>query len=142
MEAKEYLEQIRIIDKDIDSRIAEKESLIQTIVKSPTLSDINVQESNRLHYDDKYTKIIQLSEEIDDLIDTLAKIKKEATALIDKVGEVDKEAMIILRYRYLSSKSWEVIADKMCYGLRHVYKVHGNALNEFRKVYKDGTKWH
>lgn len=54
----------------------------------------------------------------------------EAYTIIDSA--VQKIANLsernVMRYRYLLGYEWETIADRMGYGLRHVYRIHGDAL--------------
>lgn len=37
----------------------------------------------------------------------------------------------VLRYRYIDGMTWEKIASTLSYDLRHIYRIHGNALQHF-----------
>lgn len=134
MTAKSYLNQIRIIDQDIQSRIEEKQRLYATLIGSPSITHDVVQSSKTDAYDERYMKIIEAGEEIDKRIDKLVDKKIEASQKVDKLGESDSMSMLILRERYINLKSWEEIAEQMSYSIRHVNRLHGEALNKFERV--------
>ena len=134
MTAKSYLNQIRIIDQDIQSRIEEKQRLYATLIGSPSITHDVVQSSKTDAYDERYMKIIEAGEEIDKRIDKLVDKKIEASNKIDELGESDGISMLILRERYINLKSWEEIAEQMSYSIRHVNRLHGEALNKFYHV--------
>lgn len=46
----------------------------------------------------------------------------------------------VLFYRYIRGLDWWEIAEKMRYGERHIYKIHGKALINF-KIPKEGIEW-
>ena len=56
-----------------------------------------------------------------------------------KVGDPTLRNLLI--YRYLDFETWESIAVMMNYGIRHVYKLHGRALNHIDKII-NGIEWH
>ena len=134
MTAKSYLNQIRIIDQDIQSRIEQKQRLYATLIGSPSITHDVVQSSKTDAYDERYMKIIEAGEEIDKRIDKLVDKKIEASRKVDKLGESDSMSMLILRERYINLKSWEEIAEQMSYSIRHVNRLHGEALNKFDHV--------
>ena len=134
MTAKSYLNQIRIIDQDIQSRIEENQRLYATLIGSPSITHDVVQSSKTDAYDERYMKIIEAGEEIDKRIDKLVDKKIEASRKVDKLGESDSMSMLILRERYINLKSWEEIAEQMSYSIRHVNRLHGEALSKFDNV--------
>lgn len=136
MTAKTYLNQIRIIDQDIQSRIEEKQRLYATLIGSPSITHDVVQSSKTDAYDERYMKIIEAGEEIDKRIDKLVDKKIEASRKIDRLDALNKTSAVILRERYINLKSWEDISENMNYSLRHVMNLHSKALMEFDKTVK------
>lgn len=127
MEVKEYLNQIRYIHQDIQSRIDEKERLRQSMtLKISSFSENKVQESGTLHYDDKYMKFVEVAEEINRKIDSLVDLKMQVSNDIDRMDK--SEHRVLLRMRYINLMPFENIAVDMGYDIRQVHRIHGNAL--------------
>ena len=64
----------------------------------------------------------------------LVERKKRATRIIMELHAT--EHRVVLINRYLCMRRWEDIADKMGYSLRGIFKLHGQALVEFSKIYE------
>ncbi|WP_373786534.1 DUF1492 domain-containing protein [Jeotgalibaca porci] len=134
MTAKSYLNQIRIIDQDIQSRIEEKQRLYATLIGSPSITHDVVQSSKTDAYDERYMKIIEAGEDIDKRIDKLVDKKIEASRKIDGLDLLDNTSAVILRERYINLKTWEEIANAMNYSVRHINNLHSKALKDFDKI--------
>ena len=76
--------------------------------------------------EDAVIKILALSEEINTDIDRLVDLKVEITHAIKKVDDV--ECALLLELRYLCFKTWEQIAVELNYDIRHIYRLHQQAL--------------
>ena len=94
---------------------------------------MKVQSSVQNHVENTYVKLIEMSNQIDVEIDKLYEIKLEASVLIDRVK--NRRHMILLRERYLNNREWYEIAERMRISEKHAYRLHGEALNSFRRVY-------
>ena len=130
--SKNYLMQLWYIDKDIQSRITERDNILTTQISGIDYSRDNVQETEKV-YDNRYTKYIELGEEIDKKIDELVDLKSKVTKQIDKLE--DKLSMIILRERYINMRNWSeiaVILNKK--DVRQVHYLHKVALNQFAEI--------
>lgn len=138
MRAKQYLMQVWHIDRDIQSRIEERENILKTQISGIDYSKDNVQEGQKV-FDDRYVKYLQLRDEIDGKIDELIDLKREISRQIDCLD--DKVSSILLRQRYVNMKSWVEICDFLGYtDLRYVHKLHSRALSQFEVIL--GTKSH
>src|SRR5699024_339172 len=72
LDPKEYLNQIRYTNQEIQSRIDEKNQLRSAVsLKTSSFQSDKVQESGTLNYDDKYMKFIEVAEEINGKITVL-----------------------------------------------------------------------
>jgi DNA-directed RNA polymerase specialized sigma subunit len=75
---------------------------------------------------DAIGKIIDLQAEINHDIDRLVDLKREMVKLIKAVDNTEYQTLLELRY--LCFKTWEQIAVDMGYNVRHVYRLHDEAV--------------
>ena len=128
MNAKEYLKQAFYLDKRINSKLEQVESLNALATKvTSTLSDMP-KSPNRgtSKLEDTIVKIVDLQEEINRDKDKMVDLKKEIVRTIKKIE--DKELQVVLEKRYLCFESWEKIAVEMNYSIQHIFRLHSTAL--------------
>ena len=130
MTAKEYLSQAYRLDQRIDSKISQISSLNDLATKcTTTLSDMprnpNCGTSTMA---DAISKIVDLQAEINCDIDHLVDLKREIVSVIKAVENVEYQT--ILEKRYLCFMTWEQIAVDMGYNVRHLYRLHDEALEK------------
>lgn len=130
---KEYLSGIKYIDEDIKSRQEEVCRLRQAVtIKTSSIKLEVVQETRRGAFDERYIEMIGKAEDInrkiDELVDTKVRVSNEIDLMDDRVSR------IILREKYVNLKTYEEIAEIMGYDLRHLYKLHGRALESFKSA--------
>ena len=77
---------------------------------------------------DAIAKIIDLQAEINNDIDRLVDLKREIVTVIKAVGNTEYQTL--LEKRYLCFLTWEQIAVDMGYNVRHLYRIHEEALGE------------
>ena len=128
MTAKEYLSQAYHLDKRIDSKIEQLKALNLLATKcTSTLSDMPKSQSiSNSRLEDTVVKIVDLQEEINRDIDRLVDLKRDIVRAIKRVKK--PEYQILLELRYLCFKTWEQIAVDMGYKVRHLYRLHEEAL--------------
>lgn len=135
MTAKEYLRQIAALDAKINGRLKQLENLkhLAAITRSP--SDISPDKVQTSVEGDRMAAIIaewvDIEREIDDDVDKLVRTKHRIIGEIHQL--VDARYIQILELRYVELMTFEQIADEMGIVLRHVYRLHGGALEAFRK---------
>lgn len=130
MDVKEYLNQIKYTNQEIQSRIDEKNQLRSAVsLKTSSFNENKVQETGTLHFDDKYMKYIEVADEINEKIDELVDLKLSISNEIDRLDK--SEHRILLRLRYINLQPFENIAVAMQYDIRQVHRIHGNALKAF-----------
>lgn len=89
-------------------------------------SDGSTHEKNGNSVENAYVMLAEYEAEADRLMNELVQERKSAEQLISTVNDnVHRE---ILTRRYIIGQRWEDIADAMNYGVRHVHKLHGAAL--------------
>ena len=130
MTAKEFLRQVRFVDRMIDSKLRQVERLRDEAGRTTLLlSDMPRGGGSRSHLEDVITKIVDLENEINRDIDRLVDLKTAARTAINAIQE--PEYRLILELRYLCYKTWPEIAETMGYCESNIYRLHGFALNSF-----------
>lgn len=133
MNVRTYLNQIRHFEADVQSRIQERRNLRSSVeLKTTSYNSDKVQEGGAGHFDEKYVKFIEVSELINEKIDDLFDLKLRISNEIDELEK--PEHRIILRLRYINLQTFEQVAVKLGYNMRHIHRLHGTALIEFDKV--------
>ena len=134
MTAKEYMEQARYLDMQINSKIEQVRTLNELATKVTTVySDMpHSPNRNTRRMEETIAKIIDLESEIDRDIDALVDLKREIMRVVNSVESA--EYRTILEMRYLQFKKWEQISLLMSTDLRWVYRMHGKALKEVQQI--------
>ncbi len=132
MTPKEYLEQAYQIDNRIQSKLTQVENLRSLATKVTAAYGNNsyspAPDCQRL--EKTIAKIIDLENDIDKDIDRLVDLKKEITETINKIPDLRHRT--ILEMRYLSFRTWEQIAVTLSVDIRHIYRLHGEALKKIK----------
>lgn len=134
MTVKEYLGQAYRLDQRINSKLEQVDSLNELATKATsTLTGMpkNPNKSKSI-VADTVVKIIDLQTEINNDIDRLVDLKREIVAMIKSVSNTEHQTLLELRY--LCFKSWEQIAVDMGYNVRHVYRIHDEAVDKIKLV--------
>ena len=140
MTAKQYLRQIKHLDEMVDAKLEQVHKL-RSLAESvtSTLSSDNVQ-SSQTHdkMAENITKIIDLENDINRMVDELIDLKAEAIKLIGMVPSED--CRLVLFLRYINFYTWEKIAVTIPCAYRTTHYIHGRALIEFEEVLKEHKK--
>lgn len=141
MKAIDYLEQIKIMDAKIETKMEELERL-RTLAEKTTASvgGERVQASgSQTKLEDCVIKIMQAQEEINASIDRFVDYKKEAMKLIDHACDAD--CIRLLYKRYFSYMKWEEIAVDMNYTYQWVSGgLHQRALSQVQKALDERSR--
>lgn len=128
MTAKEYLNQAYRLDQRIRSKqeqISALNDLAITCSASMTGMPRNPNKGGS-RMADAVCKIVDLQDSISADMQELVELKAEIIATIKAVDCI--EYQLILEKRYISGKSWPEIAVDLGYKMRHLYKLHDEAL--------------
>lgn len=137
MTAKEYLQQIRKLDLQIQNKQLEKEDIWNRMNGCAAISyDPKIGAPgtpNTKSPQEKYYPILERYEkEIAVDIDSLMNIKREVMAVIDSLDNPDE--INLLYMRYFQYKKWEEIAVEMKFDYRYVHRIHSRALNNVNNI--------
>lgn len=132
MTAKEYLGRAYYIDKRIESKLAQIESLrgLATKVTSVFSDTPHISTPDNYRLEKTLAKIIDLENEIDADVEALVDLKRDVAQIIEQVENVKHRTL--LERRYLSFQTWEQIAMSLECDVRHVYRLHGEALKKIK----------
>lgn len=136
MTAKEYLQQVKNRDAEIDNLQRDKEMLCEMLYSLGGTGDGERVQSSRNNdkFGTLYSKIDEKEREIAEKIDMLVDFKLKVSGEINALN--DSRYVKLLHRRYIQLKSWELIAVELGYTYAYVIELHGNALQEFEKTYK------
>ena len=130
MTNRDYLIQARGLDRLIRSKLEQIDSLrdladkcSSTLTGMPGNSDRSVSTVA-----DTVAKIVDLQVEILHDIDELVGIKRDIIRCVKAIGNT--ELQTLLELRYLCFKTWEEIAVELKYNIRHIYRLHDEALDK------------
>lgn len=137
MDKKELMKIIYLNDR-INSKLRQLDELKLTkeTVRGIDYSIDKVQTGPTSSMENVIIKIVDYEQEINKDIDKLIDMKDNARRAINKVDGVYGT---VLEMRYLECMRWEEIAYRLNYGIRHVYKLHGQALSKIKKRALNGT---
>ena len=136
MTAKEYLQQAYIIDRriklDTEKLAAAHAALYGKTVRYDSDGSKPVPCGNGTER--AVLRLMELEERLDREIDELTAKRQEIEQAVNAVpDEVQRE---VPTRRYLLYQKWEVIAEELNYGVRHVHKIHSTALQCFPNLEK------
>lgn len=140
METKEYLQQIGRYDRLINNKLvelAQYRSMACSV--SAVQNDERVQSSPSYDTMDKIvSKIEQMENEIDMLVDRYIDNKRIIISQIDSMS--DEMTYQILFSRYVEQKTFEKMAIEMNYCYKQIIRRHGKALQEFEQKWGNTYK--
>ena len=132
MTAKEYLNQAYRLDQRIRSKQEQIAALNDLATDCSATSTGMPRNPNRggSRMADAVAKIIDLQNEVAVDMEHLVELKAEIITTIKAVDCI--EYQLILEKRYISGKSWPEIAVDLGYKMRHLYKLHDDALEKIK----------
>lgn len=134
MGIKHQLKQIRLIDLEIKTKMEELDRLNNSFLKSPSLKEINVQESKVSLKDDAYVKIINLNDYINEKVDKLIDLKYQLIQAIEQLDNSKERTIIWMKY--ISSKSWDDIAEELRISKTTLFILHDEAVKKIERCTK------
>lgn len=146
MTAKEYLNQIRLLDRKINQRIQQAKELRRLAgLHSQEIKQAAVQTSSAGDpIGNAVSRYVDVETEIDTMIDRYVNLKHK---IIGEIHELEDPRMVDLLYlRYVKYMTLEEIACTMekanggHYSYDHTRRLHWKALKEFSKCHSDILK--
>lgn len=135
MDTKQYLSQIRRLDRQIQNKLSELYNL-KMMASSISVSNEGerVQTSgNKDQLGAVVAKIVDMEKEVDKMVDLFVDTRSKIISQIDSMDDLD--SYDILSMRYVAGKTFHEISEKTNWSIRKVFSLHGKALLEFEKKY-------
>lgn len=134
MDAKEYLNQVYLLDLQIQNKVDQVARMRARVVDvRRALGADRVQNNGPVStMEDSVIRILEEEAEINREIDRLVDLKKEIREIIGQVGDVIQR--MILEKRHLNFEKWEAIQVEMKLSRSWVYKMYHLALAEVQQI--------
>ena len=134
MKAKKYLNQIRWLTIEIESRKEELKKIREEVYGITSAKD-----GPRVDGSENSSKTeaaaIKLQEATARLVNTIAereKVRVEIEETINRVEEPAERSLLLLKYRELLT--WDEIAERIHYTARTAQRIHGRALQSIERI--------
>ena len=138
MKAKEYLEQVTLLNEKINQKQLQYNELIQTATSTAAVMYDKEKVQTSISSDKMsniVSKYIDLQNEINYDIDCLIKLRNKIINEIQTLSNV--KFIKILFMRYIQDKRLEEIAVELNYSYQYVRRLHGYALQSFTEKYPE-----
>lgn len=138
MTAKEYLRQIAVLDAKIKRRQTEIEELKTAATHITTTLDENkvwAAGGSNDKIADIVTRWVVMEQNVAEMVDQLMTLRHKIIGEIHQL--TDDRYIRILEMRYVDRETFEQIAVTMHMDIRHIFRLHGYALQEFTRAVLD-----
>lgn len=126
MTAKEFLRQIRTVDRRIEET-AERLQRIRARLEAGRMSNLSgMPRGSGFDWTETADRVIELERRLQAQISEMCRQKQAAIEAIDRVEEARLRE--VLELYYLDGYTWEQVAERMELDKRWVYRLHGKAL--------------
>lgn len=133
MKAKDYLRQLKMLDRLIENKLAEKEQwkAMATSTTQQLTADRVQTSGNPQKMADAVCKIIEIEAEIDACIDNLVDTKRDVIKTLERLNPTEYD---LLHKVYVQFLTFEEVADKKGKSYSWVTTVHGRALKNVQRI--------
>lgn len=137
MTAKQYLQHYRVLEGNYRIAIEEYKNVENDMIslKSPTLGD-KIQSSPQ--NDPIGDIVINLEKQKAKIGIQILKYRSQMTTVRNQISELEKvnnDYYVILLLRYILHKDWKFVCDSLNLSRTHANVVHGQALQEFDRIF-------
>lgn len=129
MTAKQYLNRVRRIDKEIAALLRLVQSTrasLETVTQN--YNSDGAQSTKNPH---KFDRLVELESLVDAKIDEQIACKAETLETIMKLQ--DRRQRLVLMEYFIDMKTWEQVAVDLNYSYQHVMRIYGYALKEVER---------
>jgi len=133
LKAKEYLRQLKMLDRLIENKLAEKEQwkAMATSTTQQLTADRVQTTGNPQKMADAVCKIIEIEAEIDAFVDKLIDTKRDVISTLERLNPTEYD---LLHKVYVQFFTFEEVADKKGKSYSWVTTVHGRALKNVQRI--------
>jgi DNA-directed RNA polymerase specialized sigma subunit len=135
-EVRNYLRKIEYLDRLIDAKLSEVKQLRDLSVSITAVYDTTPVQTSKIS--DKtgeiVTRIIDLENELNTLIDTYIDEKTAVIKLIEEIKDNNGLMFSVLHKRYIEYKTLTEISEETCYSYQYIRELHTKALEKLVKM--------
>lgn len=139
MKAKDYLRQLKMLDRLIENKLAEKEQwkAMATSTTQQLTADRVQTSGNPQKMADAVCKIIEIEAEIDACIDNLVDTKRDVIKTLERLNPTEYD---LLHKVYVQFFTFDDVAVKKGKSYSWVTTVHGRALKNVQRILDERRK--
>ena len=130
MTAKQYLNRVRRIDKEIEALLRLVQRTRESLESVTQNYEADGAQSTKNPH--KYDRLVELESLVDAKIGEQISMKAEILCTIMKLN--DRRQRLVLMEYYVEMKTWEQVAVDLNYSYMHITRIHGYALKEVQKL--------
>lgn len=136
MKAKDYLLQLRKLDKMIENKLAERErwNAIATSVTQQLSADRVVTSGNPQKMENAILNLIEAENEVDEAIASCVAARREIIATIDKLCNANQTYYEVIHEIYVQNLTLSDVAEKRGQSRSWADQNHGRALNIVQRI--------
>lgn len=136
MKAKDYLLQLRKLDKMIENKLAERErwNAIATSVTQQLSADRVVTSGNPQKMENAILNLIEAENEVDEAIASCVATRREIIATIDKLCNANQTYYEVIHEIYVQNLTLSDVAEKRGQSRSWADQNHGRALNIVQRI--------
>ncbi len=141
MKAKEYLQQLPVLDMKINLKLKELEALKVKLIGVGGVDYSNDRVQTSPQNAANFTEILHNIECLENEINTdIDKLVNKRHCIINQINELQNVQYIEILYkRYVEYKDLKKIAKEMEYSYQHIRRLHISSLKEFQKLLHNAT---
>ena len=116
--------------------MSERDEIMSTLVKAVDTTNTPDFNTGTVSNPTENTvlRLMEYNDRTNSHIDSLINLKIQ---IADEINQLEKENhQMVLKQRYLHCKKFEEIAVEQGYAYRHITRLHGEALQEFERMFK------
>lgn len=129
MTAKQYLNRVRRIDKEIEALLRLVQRTRESLETVTQNYDRDGAQSTKNPH--KYDRLVELESLVDEKIDQQIALKAEILNTIMQLE--DRRQRLVLMEYYIEMKTFEQVAVDIHYSWRQIMNIHGHALKEVER---------
>ena len=130
MTAKQYLNRVRRIDKEIEALLRLVQRTRESLEAVTKNYDSDGAQSTKNPH--RFDRLAELESLVDEKIDEQIQLKADILCTIMELD--DRVQRILLMDYYVEMMTWEQVAVDLNYSYMHVTRLHGYALKEVQKI--------
>ena len=140
MTTKEYLSQVRKLNKMINGRLQDLEDmrqLAESVSSKQPVADLVISSGRKDRLESIIVKIIDAERDIDAMVERYI---DKRSLIVGQIEELDAEEFSVLRLRFIDGWDADKISGELKYSERQTYRIYRRALHSFEEKYGETYK--